>query len=592
MWYNMGRKAHGTTHINHSIGKEETIMANKNLHKNYPLTEIVYYNDFREMLNASAEKFGDRAAFKFKEGNDIREVSYKEFNRKTDELGTALCALGLGKSHIAIVGENCYPWVHCYLTVLKSEGVFVPVDKELPANEIAHIIDNADAEAVIFTGKYEEKVRSIMGALPKVKFYIGIDLDRESETETIRSYRELVRVGGAMLAGGDLTYMKMEPKHEDLKLLVYTSGTTGTAKGVMLSLHNLISCEYYGQTVSNFYDVALSVLPYHHTYEAVCGLLVGLHFGATACINENLRTVVRNFKVYQPEIVMLVPLFVESMYKKIWNEIDAKGKTELFKKMMKFSNAMLKVGIDLRRVLFKSIHDVFGGKLQKMVCGGAPIRQELGDFFDTIGITLINGYGITECSPLVSVNRDYFYDFASVGVNLPCVTIRIDSPNEDGEGEICVKGDTVMMGYYKMPELTAEVLEADGWFHTGDYGKTDSEGRLYITGRKKNLIVLKNGKNIYPEEIEEYIGNIKSVAEVIVSAQRNEDGEEVGLHAEIYPDEKQNEGLTQEQILEKIKGEISAMNDKLPPHKAVHHVTLRTEPFEKTTSGKIRRKYN
>ncbi len=567
-------------------------MAQKNKHKNYPLYDVVKYNDFRELLEGSAKKFGNKPAFKFKEGDEIREVSFSAFNTETDSLGTALCSLGLAQSHIAIVSENSYKWINCYLTVLKSEGVFVPVDKELPGGEIAHIINNSDAEAVFFSKKYEEKLRSIMGALPKVKYFIGLDLEKEDETENVRSYAELMKAGYKALSDGDDTFLKQSPKQEDLKLLVYTSGTTGTAKGVMLSLHNLIYCEYCGQQVSQFYDVALSVLPYHHTYEAVCGLLVGLHHGTTACINENLRTVVRNFKVYQPEIVMLVPLFVESMYKKIWNEIDAKGKTEAFKKLMKFSNTMLKAGIDLRRTLFKSIHDVFGGKLQKMVCGGAPIRKELGDFFDTIGITLINGYGITECSPLVAVNRDYFYDFASVGVKLPCVEIKIDQPNEDGEGEICVKGDTVMMGYYKMPELTAEVLEPDGWFHTGDYGKIDDMERLYITGRKKNLIVLKNGKNIYPEEIEEYIGGIKMVSEVIVSAERNEDGEEVGLRAEIYPDEKLTENMSRDEILEKLKKEVSDLNDKLPQYKAVHHVVLRTEPFEKTTSGKIRRKYN
>lgn len=566
-------------------------MAQKNRHKNYPLYDVIKYNDFRELLDGSAQRFGNKAAFKFKEGDTVREVSFQAFNTETDALGTALCRLGLGKSHIAIVAENSYPWITCYLTVLKSEGVFVPVDKELPPNEIANILNNAEADAVIFSKKYEEKIRSIMGALPRVKIFIGLDLEKEEETETLRSYRELLKTGFSAVTEGDRSFLDMRPKQEDLKLLVYTSGTTGTAKGVMLSLHNLIYCEYCGQQVSQFYDTALSVLPYHHTYEAVCGLLVGLHHGTTTCINENLRTVTRNFKLYQPEIVMLVPLFVESVYKKIWSEIEDKGKTEAFKKLMKVSNSLLKVGIDMRRVLFKSIHEVFGGRLQKIVCGGAPIRQELGEFFDTIGITLINGYGITECSPLVAVNRDYFYDFASVGVKLPCVELRIDEPNEDGEGEICVKGDTVMMGYYKMPEMTSQVLEPEGWFHTGDYGRMDEMGRLYITGRKKNLIVLKNGKNIYPEEIEEYVSGLPMVSEVIVSAQRNENNEEIGLCAEIYPDEKQTDKMTQEEILEQLKKEISALNDKLPAYKAVHHVVLRKEPFEKTTSGKIRRKY-
>ena len=246
----------------------------------------------------------------------------------------------------------------------------------------------------------------------------------------------------------------------------------------------------------------------------------------------------------------------------------------------------------MRKTFFKSIHDVFGGDIKKIVCGGAPVRQELGEFFETCGITLTNGYGITECSPLVSVNRDYFYNFASAGVQLPCVELRIDNPNEDGEGEICVKGDTVMMGYYKMPELTAEVLEPDGWFHTGDYGRIDEVNRLYITGRKKNLIVLRNGKNIYPEEIEDYIMNLPLVGEVIVSAARNENGEEVGLCAEILPDEKQVGGMTDEEIYDKIKQSVTDLNDRLPQYKHVHNVVIRKEAFDKTTTGKIKRNYN
>ena len=567
-------------------------MAKQNLAENYPYDEVRPLSDFKQMLDENAERLGNKPAFKFKEDGEVKEVSYTAFKTETDSFGTALCSLGVARSHIAIVCENCYKFVVSYLTVLKSEGVFVPIDKELPANEIANIIINSDSEVVIYSKKYEEKIRSVSGMLQNVKYFIALDDEENAEDGKTFAYKELMKAGYESLKNGDRAFLEMAPKHEDLKLLVYTSGTTGTAKGVMLSLHNLVSCVYYGLMIANTHDVALSVLPYHHTYEAVCSLLVNLHNGSTICINESIRTVSANMKLYKPQIIMLVPLFVESIYKKIWSEIENKGKAKLFKKMMKVSNNLLKVGIDMRKTFFKSIHDVFGGDIKKIVCGGAPVRQELGEFFETCGITLTNGYGITECSPLVSVNRDHFYNFASAGVQLPCVELRIDNPNEDGEGEVCVKGDTVMMGYYKMPELTAEVLEPDGWFHTGDYGRIDEVNRLYITGRKKNLIVLRNGKNIYPEEIEDYIMNLPLVGEVIVSAEKNESGEEIGLCAEILPDEKQTDGMSAEEVYEKIKKSVSELNDKLPQYKHVHNVVIRKEAFDKTTTGKIKRNYN
>ncbi|MBR5527641.1 MAG: AMP-binding protein, partial [Clostridia bacterium] len=423
-------------------------MAKKKSPLDFPLNEVRPFKDFKQVLDDNAELFGNYPAFKFRENGEVKEVSYKAFATETDSLGTALCSIGAANGRIAIVSENSYKWATVYLTALKSEAVFVPVDKELPANEIAYILSNSDADTLFFSKNYAEKINSIVDTLDKVKRCIGLDLEEHAGDGKTFSYKELMKEGYKLLQNGDRSFLEMKPKLEELKMLVYTSGTTGTAKGVMLSLKNLVSCVYYGQMVSSTYETALSVLPYHHTYESVCSILVGLHHGTTLCINENLRTVAQSLKLYKPKIVMLVPLFVESMYKKIWSGIEAKGKTKIFKKLMKLSNALLAVGIDMRRVFFKSVHEVFGGEMIKIVCGGAPIRKELGDFFETIGIRLINGYGITECSPLVSVNRDQCYDSASVGVKLPCIDIRIDQPNEDGEGEICVKGDTVMLGYY------------------------------------------------------------------------------------------------------------------------------------------------
>lgn len=561
----------------------------KNMHRNYALNEVVPFSDFKEMLDQATKLGGNKPGFKYKSGGALKEVTYGEFTKETQSLGTALASLGVANKHIAIVSGNCYEYLTVFLSVLNSEGVLIPVDKELPFDEIMHIINHSDSEVVFYSSAYSENMLARRAEMPLVKYFIPFDA-KEDSGETL-SYYKLLEKGSALLSSGERTYLDMKPKQEDMKLIVYTSGTTGTSKGVMLSLHNLVSCVYYGLQISTVYDTCLSVLPYHHTYESVCGLLVSMHMVSTICINESLRTIPGNLKEFSPSYIMLVPLFLESFYKKIWANAEASGKDKALKAMIKMSNGLLKVGIDLRKTLFKSIHEVFGGRMRKIVCGGAPVRAELGEFFESIGITVINGYGITECSPLVAVNRDYFYDWKSVGVKLPCIDVKIDNPNSDGEGEILVKGDTVMLGYYKKPDITAEVLTPDGWFHTGDFGKIDELQRVYITGRKKNLIVLKNGKNIYPEEIEDYVSAMPLVKEVIVSAVQNKQGEELALSAEIFPDEDQVKGLSEEQIYEKVKAEVLEMNANLPKYKHVLKVVIRKEPFIKTTTGKIKRNY-
>ena len=560
--------------------------------KNYPLYEVSPLTDFKDMLRQAVEQDGEKLAFRYFRdyaAKDIRDVTYNEFKRETEELGTGLASLGITDAHVAMVSENRYEWILTYITVLNSEGVYIPVDKELPFNELMNILAHSDTKVVFFSKHYEQKFRENAASLPWIKYFVGIDLAPEDSDERFISMGALMMRGAELLDAGDTTYLDLQPKDEELKMLVYTSGTTGTSKGVMLSLHNLVSSVYYGLQVSTVYETDLSVLPYNHTYEAVCGILVSLHHHSTICINDSLRHVADNLKLFKPDYIMLVPLFVENLYKKIQSTLEATGKAKLINTMIATSNGMRRMGIDMRKKLFKPIHDVFGGNLKKIVCGGAPIRPELAGFFDAIGINLINGYGITECSPLVSANRDYYNDYRSVGVHLPCVEVKIDEPNENGEGEIMVKGDIVMMGYYKKPDVTAEVLSEDGWFRTGDYGRMNDEGQLFITGRKKNLIVLKNGKNVYPEEIEEYLSGIPYVEEVVVYAVRNESGEETALCAEIYPNEELLAGKTQEERHAAIKAAVEDLNKTLPPYKKILKIKLRSTEFEKTTSRKIKR---
>ncbi len=551
------------------------------------ISTVKKFDTIKEMVKMAADEAGEKIGFKFRENGEIRDVSYTEFRNTTLYIGTALYNMGLADKHIAMLGENSYQWICVYLTVLQSNGVFVPVDKELAAEQMCFVLSESDTEVLFYTKRFETFIQENREKLPNIKTFIAID--GEEDTETTYSFQKLIAKGKELYDGGERGFENIEGDSMAMRMLVYTSGTTGIAKGVMLSEHNLCSSVYYGLQVSTIYERGLSVLPYHHTYEAVPGILVSIHHHSTLCINENLKTVLKNMTVYQPEHIYLVPAFVEVFYKKIWANAKSTGKEKILKVMIKVSNALRKVGIDLRRKLFASVHEAFGGKLLKIVCGGAPLRRELGEFFDAIGISLTNGYGITECSPLVSVNHDTFNDCTTVGMPLPCCELKIDDPAEDGTGEICVKGDVVMMGYYKQPELTKEVLSEDGWFRTGDYGKITELGQLAITGRKKNIIILDNGKNIFPEEIEECIMGIPYMQEVIVYGVKNEEGIETKLACQVFLSEEKLQEMGIEDAEAQVKKDVAEICSSLVSYKRVNHVVVRDKEFEKTTTNKIKR---
>lgn len=554
--------------------------------KKFDYIKVKKFNTIREMLSMAVNDVGDKEAFKWLEKKDIKSATYKEFRDTTFSLGTALNAIGVSKSHVATTGENSYKWACTYLTMLQSEGVFVPIDKELPIDDMINILNQSDTEAVFYASKFDEVLRERQAELPKVKYFIGFD--RAEDEGKFLSYDKLLENGRKLMAEGDRGYVDQVPDHTGLKMLVYTSGTTGDPKGVMLSEHNLVSMIYYGMQVSKTETTELAVLPFHHTYEAVPGILVLIHSHNTMCINAKLTQVLKNMQVFKPDYMYIVPAFAELFYKKIWAAAREGGKEKGLKFLIVLSNALRKIGIDKRRSFFKSIHESFGGELRTLICGGAPVRAELGKFFDSIGIYLMNGYGITECSPLISVNRSDLDDCTTVGFVLPCLEIKFDGVTDEGIGEICVKGDNVMLGYYKRPDLTEAVLR-DGWFATGDYGMMDKEGRLKITGRKKNIIVLTNGKNIYPEELEEKIGNIDYVKEVVVYAVLDEHGAEDGLCAEVFMDEEMVKGMERAEIEERLKKDIDASLSQLPRYKQISKVVIRDKEFIKNSSNKIKR---
>jgi len=558
--------------------------------KKLELNKAIKIDTIKELMELSVKDSANKTAFEYRDEKDkekVVKVTYEEFQNDTFYLGTALSNINMTSSHIAVIGDNSYKYLTVYLTVLKSDGVIVPIDKELTAKEIINVLKSSESEVLFYAEKYEQYIEEFKKELPNVKYFIGFA--RENDEENVLSYDSFKNTGKEKYEAGDKSYTSIE--HNDtnkLKMLVYTSGTTGNPKGVMLTEHNLVSVVYYGLQVADIKTKCLSVLPYHHTYESVAGILVALHKRATICINDSLKNVLKNLNTFKPDYIYVVPAFTEKFYKSIWANAEKSGKDKLLKIMIPVSNGLRKIGIDLRGVLFKSVHEAFGGNLREIVCGGAPIRPEIGKFFNDIGMTLLNGYGISECSPLVSVNREQFNDSSTVGVILPCCKVEIRNPNADGDGEIWVKGDIVMMGYYKDPERTAKVLK-DGWFNTEDYGRVNKKGQLIINGRKKNVIVLNNGKNIYPEEIENYVMRVPYIQEAIVKAVKNDQGQEISLCAEVFLNQEKVQELGIENVEETLKKDISKVTRELPVWKRVTKTEIRKTEFNKTTTNKIKR---
>ncbi len=557
--------------------------------KSMPLNQVSPINRILDILTQAESECPDKVAYKHKnEKQEVVDVTFRQFGRAVRALGSALSDLGVDQEHIACVAENSYNWITLYLSVICSRGVYLPVDKELPPEDMLYVLNSGEAKVLFYSKRFENFVHENRKALPQVKYFIGFD--RQEDEGEYLSFARLKEKGERLLDEGYDVYTSNMTSSDPLalKLLVYTSGTTGIAKGVMLSEENLVCEVYHGLQVADILTRGLSVLPYHHTYELVVGILVYLHRHATTCINESLAAILKNLKLYQPDFIYLVPAFLEMFYKKILANMEEQGKLATFQKGAKISNFLLKLGIDVRRKLFRELHQVFGGELRLMVVGAAPLRPEVIQFFETVGITVCQGYGITECSPLVSVNRNNKYaDPETVGLPLPCLEVKIENPGEDGNGEICVKGKTVMLGYYNNPEETARVMR-DGWFHTGDLGNIDERGYLSITGRCKNLIVLDNGKNVYPEELENYIMKIPYIAEVVVRGVKDEKGKTVILAELFLSSEKVKEmGETPEE--NRILGDIRAVTEHLPTYKHVSRVQIREKEFEKTTTKKIRR---
>ncbi|MBQ3483416.1 MAG: AMP-binding protein [Clostridia bacterium] len=556
-------------------------------------TERIYtpLSSFKHLVE-QVEARGDKIAFKYPVGKTFETLSYAAFGAEVRAVAAGLAAAGLAGKRIAVIGETSHEWVATYLGVVTGGGVIVPMDKELAIEEIEGFLSGVNAEAIVYSASFNQKLEHAMAEHPTLKTFIPIAPAEGAEGEGLLPFAKLLELGNAKLAEG---YTLPERDPRELCTMLFTSGTTGTSKCVMLCEQNIISTVNAACATVNFFpdDVTLSVLPLHHTYELAI-MIASLTYGITVGINDSLRHLMRNLAEIKPTGLVLVPLFVNTMYKKIWDEARKKGKDKLLRTMIPVSNGLRRVGLDLRRKLFASVLAAFGGRLTKIICGGAPLNPDMVKGFEAFGVQICEGYGITECSPLISVSPYFAQKRGSVGPACPCCEARIadGTMGDKGfvEGEIQVKGENVMLGYYNNDAANESAFTADGWYRTGDVGYMDKDGYIYITGRLKSVIVLENGKNVFPEEIEESLEDIDEIAEVVVVGRKGEDGETVNLTAVVYPNrELFAEGATNEEIYKVIYDKIAALNRKAASFKKVKALELRDTEFEKTTSRKIKR---
>ena len=556
--------------------------------------------DLKHMLNTSVELYGDNVAFRqrFEKDKPFREITYKEALKDINGLGTALIAHGLKNKRIAVIGENCYQWATSYLAAVCGTGIVVPLDKELSSEELKQLVIEAEVSAVLFTKKYEKMFRE-MKASADTGIEVLVNLNAPSEKDGVLSWEELIAEGKKLIAGGDRSFIDAEIYADEMSVLLFTSGTTGIAKGVMLSHRNICEDLMSAPTILNVntWDIFFSVLPLHHTYECTCGFLMPLYKGASIAYCEGLKYIVKNLAEVQPTMLLAVPLIFENPYNNIMKNVRKQGKEKLVRKVLAVNKVTKKVGIDLNKLLLKDILKVFGGRMRVLISGGAAIDPAILEFFNDLGFISVQGYGLTECAPMAALNPDGRKTMrnSSVGHLLPGMEVKIEDKNEEGIGEICLKGANIMMGYYNMPEETAKVIQ-DGWFHTGDLGYVDEDDFIYITGRKKNVIITANGKNVFPEELEYYLGRSAFVSESMVWAQEDSSGQDTVIVATIKPDMEEVEGAIGKeasedpaQVEKLLWAEVDKINESLPLFKKIKKITVRREEFQKTTGKKIKR---
>ena len=552
--------------------------------------------NYREMIDYSVKNYADKVAYKYKKNGNLKQVeyvekTYEQVGKDIQSFATELLNKGLEHKKIVVIGNNRYEWCISYLAVTSGNMIIVPLDKALPDNEIANLVTRSEAEVAIFDKKYIGVMKKLK-ADTNVKLEMLICMDNVKDNE-VEEFSELLQRGAELLKNGNNCYEKIEVNPENMSIMLFTSGTTNIPKAVMLSQKNI--CANLSDFASwvKLYptDILLSFLPIHHTFECTVTFLYGFYSGCTIAFCDGLKYIQKNLAEYKVSVFVAVPLVLETMYKKVQKAIHDQGKEKLIQVMIKISNTLLKLGIDLRKRIFKQILDNLGGHIRLVLYGAAPMNKETIIGFNQFGIELVQGYGLTETSPVIAAETDKEKKPGAVGIALPSLNVKIEHPGENGEGEILVKGPSVMIGYYHNDEENRKAF-IDGWFRTGDFGYITEDGFLYVTGRKKDIIVLQNGKNVYPQEIEFLINQLPYVTESMVY-QRGKDKTDTMLCAKIvYDKDVIRETLgekTEKEYQECIWDKVKDINQQLPVFKHIKKISITTEPLIKTTTQKVKR---
>ena len=551
------------------------------------------FTDLKDMLKQTGEVYGNRPAYIFKDNGSMKTISHKEFRDEINALGTVLINMGLKDKRIAIISENRYEWELSYLSIAAGVGVVVPLDKALPDNELESLILRSQVEAIFYSSKYD----AIMNTLREkkntnLKYFISMDL--QENTNGIYSQKALQEKGKKLLEEGNKQYLDAKIDADKMGIMLFTSGTTAMSKAVMLSHKNLVTnvmdiIQRFDLTEE---DRFLSFLPLHHVFECTVGFLYPVSIGGSIAFCEGVKHMADNIKEFDITAMISVPAVFDIIYRKVMKTIEKKGKMATLEKGKKISNVLLKVKIDLRKQLFKEVHESLGPKLKLVVTGGAALDPETEKGFNDLGFDVEQGYGLTETAPVIAAETPKCRRLGSIGKKFPSVEVKIDDPDEEGIGELMAKGPSIMLGYYENEEATKSALEPDGWFHTGDLARIDKDGFIYIAGRKKSVIVLNNGKNVFPEEIETLLNKVEGIKETFVYEKKEDDGD-VKVCVEIVYDKEMIKDLYHIEDEEKIKEflwkKVKEVNKLMPKYKYVREMIVTEEPLIKTTTLKIKR---
>ena len=556
---------------------------------NIHFNDCVRLRDLRELVDHAVKNYGSRPGFR--EINAERVVtdhSFTDLKSDSEALAAKLRSEGMKGRHIALLGETSYSYIVCYLATVNWVGVVVPIDKELTTEDIVHLLKKSDVEGLFFSDSFSPEISMILSECPEIRF--AINMNPSENGGYYPSLDDFIASGHSLMADGYTEFLSEPLDADALCTILFTSGTTGANKGVMLCHRNLTACLFGAMSLFILPEKSFSVLPINHSYEFNIDVLGSIYGGAILCINDSIKHVKENLLEFSPQMSLMVPMIVEALHRNIWKEAEKAHLTGHLKYGIWYSNFLRKIGIDKRRFFFLPILKNLGGKITTIVCGGAPLNPALVRGFDDIGIHVYNGYGITECSPLISSNSPIYDLPGSVGIPVPGCQVRIGEISELGIGEILVKGENVMLGYYRDEEATASTFTEDGWFMTGDLGYMNKKGVLYITGRKKNLIILSNGKNVHPEELEEHLArNISYIQEVVVFAEKNSEGEDVIITASAYLDPQFTGEVGMDRARQIFESDVNRANKRIAVYKRIGQTMVEETEFEKTTTKKIRR---